>query len=280
MSERGSFVREALIVAAAKYRRLPCVVSIHGAGFVAFSERRPRLVSHVLGMACAVTVLGQDAHAAVRRVNSRVHLELIPNPVTLDAAAGPVKDTSELVLFAGEIGLRKGADVLARAWKTVAARRPQARCLMLGPATGLTVPTAPRLEILGPVGRDEVRELIRRARVVALPSRGEALPMILVEAGAAGRPFVSTSVGGIESLAGGGMIVPVGDHEALADALTSFLESPESAQAAGERGRAICDERMSPRVVDMLLRQLYAYAIIQAGRAPGVPIPAAYSQER
>ena len=275
MSERGSFVREALIVTAARWRRLPCVVSIHGAGFVAFSERRPRLVSHVLGMACAVTVLGEDAHAAVRRVNPRLHLELIPNPVTLDATAGPVQETSELVLFAGEIGLRKGADVLARAWKTVAARRPQARCVMLGPRTGLPIPTAPRLEVLAPVGRDEVRQFIRRARVIALPSRGEALPMILAEAGAAGRPFVSTPVGGIELLAGGGTIVPVGDHEALADALTSFLASPESAQAVGELGRRICDERMSPQVIDTLLRRLYAYASTRARRPNGMPIPAA-----
>lgn len=262
MSEGGSFVREALIVAAAKRRHLPCVVTIHGAMFVAFSEKWPRLVARVLGMASVVTVLNEAAREAVRRVDADARIELIPNPVTLDLSARPVRDTSELVLFAGEIGVRKGADVLARAWKTVAMRRPLARCIMVGPATEMKLPDLERLEARGPVNRSEVLRLIRQARVVALPSRREALPMILTEANAAGRPFVSTPVGGVESIASGGALVPVGDHEALADALTDFLVDPERAQSVGMRGQKICSERMSLEVIDARLRQLYVQAQI------------------
>jgi glycosyltransferase involved in cell wall biosynthesis len=258
MSEGGSFVREALIVAAARWRRLPCVATMHGAEFVSFSERWPRLVAMVLGMAPVVTVLSETARAAVKRVDADVRVELIPNPVTLDLSAGPVEDAPEVVLFAGEIGVRKGADVLARAWRTVAARRPLARCIMVGPSTELRLPDIGRLEVRGPVERGEVQRLIRQARVIVLPSRSEAVPMILVEASAAGRPFVSTPVGGVESLAGGGTLVPVGDHEALADALTDFLANPEHAQSAGTRGQKICSERMGLNVIDARLRQLYA----------------------
>src|SRR5277367_3967885 len=57
MSEGGSFVREAAILAAAKCRRLPRVITIHGPGFADFSDRRPRLVGAVLRMASAITVL-------------------------------------------------------------------------------------------------------------------------------------------------------------------------------------------------------------------------------
>ena len=260
VSEGGSFVRESLIVAAARCRHLPCVVTIHGAMFVAFSEKWPRLVARVLGMASVVTVLNEAAREAVRRAGADVRIELIPNPVALDLTASPVQDTSELVLFAGEIGVRKGADVLARAWKIVATRRPLARCIMVGPATELKLPDIERLEARGSVDHGEVQRLIRQARVIALPSRSEALPMILAEANAAGRPFVSTPVGGIESIAPGGMLVPVGDHEALADALTDFLTNPERAQSVGTRGQKLCSERMSLNVVDARLRQLYTQA--------------------
>jgi glycosyltransferase involved in cell wall biosynthesis len=257
MSEGGSFVREAAILAAAKLRRLPRVVTIHGPNFAAFSERHPHLVGVVLRMASAITVLSETDLAVAMRLAPRVHGELLPNPTPLDLDSRAVAETPEMVLFAGEVGLRKGADVLQRAWETVAHKRPSARCVVVGPATELSLPETERLEIRGPVGAEEVKQLIREARVIALPSRGEALPMILTEAMAAGRPFVSTPTGGIASLADSGIIVPVEDHEALADALIELLANPERAQSLGTAGQIRCRENMSPERVGIRLRRLY-----------------------
>jgi glycosyltransferase involved in cell wall biosynthesis len=257
MSEGGSFVREAAILAAAKCRRLPRVVTIHGPGFADFSDRRPRLVRAVLRMASAVTVLSEVDLAAVRRVAPSAHVEILPNPMLLDSDAGPVAETPEVVLFAGEVGLRKGADVLQRAWGTVASRRPLAKCIVVGPATELRLPETERLEVRGPVDSDDVRKLIRQARVIALPSRGEALPMILTEAMAAARPFVSTPTGGTASLADGGLIVPVEDHQALAEALIELLADSERAQSLGTAGQMYCRDTMSPEAVGVSLGRLY-----------------------
>jgi glycosyltransferase involved in cell wall biosynthesis len=257
MSEGGSFLREAMIVAAAKCRRLPRVITIHGPGFADFSVRRPRLVGAVLRMASAITVLSEVDLAAVQRLAPNIHSEIVPNPMPLDMVADSVAGTPEVVLFAGEVGLRKGADVLQRAWETVAPQRPYARCIVVGPSTDLRLPATERLEVHGPVKSDEVKLLIRGARVVALPSRGEALPMILTEAMAAGRPFVSTPTGGIASLAAGGLIVPVEDHQAVADALIDLLADPDYAQLLGSAGQRLCRERMSPEAIDSCLRQLY-----------------------
>ena len=209
-------------------------------------------------MASAVTVLSDTDVAAVRRLAPNVHVELLPNPMPLDLAADPVTATSEMVLFAGEVGLRKGADVLHRAWEAVAFSRPHARCVIVGPATKLRLSPTVRLAVHGPVNSDGVRQLIREARVIALPSRGEALPMILTEAMAAGRPFVSTPTGGIASLAGCGLIVPIEDHEALADALIALLADPGYAQSLGVAGQTRCRETMSPQAIGVRLRQLYS----------------------
>ncbi len=261
MSEGGSFIRETAIVAAAKCRRLPRIITIHGRDFADFSERHPHLVKVALRMASAITVLSEVDLAVVRRLAPSVYAELLPNPAPLDLVAGSVAETSEVVLFAGEVGLRKGADVLQRAWEVVASRRPLARCIVVGPATGLHLPKTERLEVRGPVESEEVRNLIHEARVITLPSRSEALPMILTEAMAAGRPFVSTLTGGISSLADGGLIVPVEDHQALADALIALLADPARAQALGSAGRTLCRERMSPDRIDIRLRQLYSLQI-------------------
>lgn len=258
MSEGGSFLRETAVVVAAKCRRLPCIITIHGPGFADFSARRSHLVSAVLRLASGITVLSDRDLDVVRRLAPRVHAELLPNPVPLDLAAGPVGATSEVVLFAGEVGLRKGADVLQQAWLTVASRRPLARCIVVGPATELRIPSTERLEVRGPVDSDEVRRLIREARVIVLPSRGEALPMILTEAMAAGRPFVSTPTGGVPFLAQGGLIVPVGDQQALAEALIELLTNPEHAQSLGRVGQILCRERMSPEAIGSRLQRLYS----------------------
>ena len=230
---------------------------MHGSRFVEFSVRRPRLVARVLRRASAITVLNEPSEAVVRALVPSARIELVPNAMALDLAAGPVRDTDEIVLFAGAVSTSKGVDVLHRAWQLVAAKRPSARCVIAGPAADLDLPPLERLEVLGPVGRERVRELIRSARVIALPSRAEALPMILSEAMAAGRPFVSTPVGGVRALGEGGVLVPVGDHQALAAALVELLGDRDRAQGLGEAGQALCRRWMAPDVVDARLRELY-----------------------
>ena len=256
-SQGGSFTREAVVLAAARMRRLPRVVTIHGPAFAGFAARRPRLVSAVLGMASAVTVLTETDLQAVRRLAPGVPSELLCNPVAPAPAELRVQETEEVVLFAGEVGLRKGADVLRRAWETVAAARPGARCVIVGPATDLRLEPCERLEVRGAVGAADVKRLICEARVVALPSRQEALPMILTEAMAAGRPFVATPVGGVATLQRGGLLVPVEDHEELAAALIELLANPHRAAALAAGGEAVCRERMSPKAVAGRLSELY-----------------------
>jgi glycosyltransferase involved in cell wall biosynthesis len=260
MSEGGSFLREAAVLASARLRGLPRVVTIHGYRFSEFAGRWPRLVRWALGMAGAVIVLSDSDGATVRRLVPQTRVELVPNAMPLDLGAGPVGETAEVVLFAGEVGTRKGADVLHRAWPIVTLRRPLATCVVVGPATGLNLPVIERFERRGPVSPTQVRELIREARVVTLPSRGEVLPVILAEAMAAGRPFVATPVGGVGSLAAGGILVAVDDEVALAEGLIELLSDPQRAQALGSAGRALCERQMAPEVVDARLRDVYAIA--------------------
>ncbi len=261
LSERGSFLREGPLVALARKRGLVTVATIHGASFIPFAGRYPWLVSTVLRRAHAVTCLEQGTLDVVRRSAPRVHSEIMPNPVLVDDSFSPADRTDELVVFAGEISLRKGADVLHRTWRLVAQRRPAARCLMVGPAADFAPPDAERLEVRSPVDPIEMKEILRRARVVALPARAEVVPMALTEAMSLGRPFVSTPVGGIPDLAGaGGMLVPVDDEIGLADRLTDLLANPDLARTIGERGRQFCRDTQSVEAIDARLRELYTAA--------------------
>ncbi len=263
LSERGSFLREGWLVVLAHRRGLVTVATIHGAEFIAFAGKHPRLASAVLRRADLITCLDQETLDLVRSNATGVRSELVRNPVFVgDEPPPPVDTTDELVVFAGEIGLRKGADVMSNAWRLVAQRRPRARCLMVGPVTDFATPPAERLEMREPVGPDEMQEILRSARVIALPARAEGMPMVLTEAMSLGRPFVSTPVGAIPELAAaGGMLVPVEDASALADSLTELLADPELARTIGERGRQFCVETRSFKIVGARLRELYAAAV-------------------
>jgi glycosyltransferase involved in cell wall biosynthesis len=258
LSERGSFLREGSLVALANRRGLVTVVTIHGASFLPFAQRYPWLVSATLRRASLVTCLEQETLNLVGVLAPDVQCEILPNPVFVEAHSSPAAATDELVVFAGEVGLRKGADVLHRAWQLVAQRRPVARCLMVGPVGDFTPPDSERLELRGPVTAAEMRQILKAARVVVLPARAEAMPMILTEAMSAARPFIGTPVGAIPELANaGGLLVPVDDELALADRLTELLADPALAQGLGEAGQRFCIQTRSVEVIDARLRGLY-----------------------
>jgi glycosyltransferase involved in cell wall biosynthesis len=94
------------------------------------------------------------------------------------------------------------------------------------------------------------------------------MPMILTEAMSAGRPFISTPVGGIPELARhGGLLVDVGDAEALASGLQELLGDGARAAKLGESGWRYCFETRSVEVIGKRLGELYADAAMRSTRA-------------
>ena len=261
LSEKGSFVREGFLVGLARRRGLLTAVTMHGASFLPFAEKHPRLAVAVLRRAHLVMCLDQETLDFVQLNAPEVLSTIVPNPIFVDDSFLPADATEELVVFAGEIGLRKGADVLCQAWPLIAERRPHARLLMVGPVSDFAPGDAERLEVLLPVDASEMRAIMQDARVVALPSREEKMPMALTEAMSLARPFVSTPVGGIPELAhAGGRLVAVGDEIGLADVLTELLANPDRARAIGESGRRFSLETRSVDTIDARVRELYALA--------------------
>lgn len=88
--------------------------------------------------------------------------------------------------------------------------------------------------------QDSVVPFLDSCDVAVLPSMAEGVPRSLVEAMAAARPVLATSVGGIPELVEDGVtgrLVAPGDAEALAGALVWFREHPEEARRMGQRAR-------------------------------------------
>jgi glycosyltransferase involved in cell wall biosynthesis len=72
------------------------------------------------------------------------------------------------------------------------------------------------------------RQALTLGRIMAVPSRAESLPYVVLEAAAAGKPLITTGVGGIPEIYGplSNTLVPPADAAALARAITQALDHP------------------------------------------------------
>lgn len=92
-----------------------------------------------------------------------------------------------------------------------------------------------RVEFLGHVPPEQVRQLLRGAVAVLMPSRyHEFSPYSALEAMAQGVPVVATAMGGLPELIGGERCVPAGDSGALAARLAALWSDGRLRQAEGE----------------------------------------------
>lgn len=260
MAADGSIVRKGALLALARRTGHHTVVTVHGSRFEASSARRPRLTAAALGQAEMALVLSPQMQRIVGELAPQLPVELFANPVEVDAAPSAPSGRAPLVVFAGEVGERKGADVLAAAWPLVRASVPDARLCIAGPPTDLQIDPGAGAELLGSRSRAEVRELLRGARVAVLPSRAEALPMMLLEAMGCGTPIVATDVGDVRRLTdlGAGVLSPVGDAAALADALIALLTDDAAADRYGAAGHAACAEHFSIDAIAAQTERHYA----------------------
>jgi glycosyltransferase involved in cell wall biosynthesis len=94
----------------------------------------------------------------------------------------------------------------------------------------------------------EAGRLLPAFDVLALSSRSEGTPIVLLEAMAAGVPVVATAVGGVPEVAPGGeiLLVPPGDPAALAAALLRCLERGDETRARVEAAQRRVAEAYAP----------------------------------
>jgi len=99
---------------------------------------------------------------------------------------------------------------------------------------------ADRIRLLPPAGLESVRDGYAACNLVCFPTYRDALPRIVMEAQAMGKPVVAYDTGGVpEAMLGGetGFLVPVGDVAAMASRVSFLLAHPEAGEAMGQAGR-------------------------------------------
>lgn len=163
---------------------------------------------------------------------------LIPNGIDFAAireACGLHPKDSGCVLFVGRLEPMKGVDTLIRAFaKAISGLSPDIHLRIVGDGSLLqslktlcsTLEIDHRVKFVGRVPAAAVFDEFARAEIFCGLSRSEALGNVFLEAQAAGCAVVATSTGGIPDIVQdgvSGILVPVGDADAAAEAIRSLL---------------------------------------------------------
>lgn len=148
--------------------------------------------------------------------------------------------------FVGRFTRDKGIPELVEAFSKLRRRFRDLRLLLLGRfEDGDPVPEATRRFLLSDPGVvnagyvSNASPYYQVMDVLALPTYREGFPTVALEASAAGRPVVAArATGAVDAVVDGltGLLVPVGDVEALTEALWKLLADPELARKMGRAG--------------------------------------------
>jgi glycosyltransferase involved in cell wall biosynthesis len=210
--------------------------------------------------------------------NTLLKLGIAPDRIALIAGSGveiarfkpaPEPDGPPTAAFVGRLLDDKGIRALIAAMRILHARGCHVVLLIAGtpdPANPTSVPLAevrswtndPDIRWLGNV--EDIAGLWARAHIAVLPSRREGLPKALLEAAACGRPMVATDVPGCREIVipeKTGLLVPVDDAPAMADAIERLAKDAALRARFGANARRLVEARFSDVIVARQIVDLY-----------------------
>jgi colanic acid/amylovoran biosynthesis glycosyltransferase len=239
-------------------RRARAVVAPLGDAIAASAVRRADAVRTVSEFtASLVRELGVEPTAIFHAfIDTEAFLERPPEPLP----------TAPRVAFIGVLERYKSIAVLARAWRLAAPRLPGATLELVGRGSLSAVVEALVTDVPEQtvwhehLDAGELAALLDRSTCLVLPSASEGLPRVAIEALARGRPVIGSRAGGIpETVVDGinGLLVPVGDVEALAEALVRVLSDEVLASRLAREARpAVEPLLMTPKEYAERMRAL------------------------
>lgn len=247
------------------------------------TPERSRIESVAARVPAAVVVASSTASvAAQRHLTPKRRVELVAlgtDLASVQSRAGSgafVRSkhgwaSDRLVGIVGRLQEWKGQDVFLRAAALIAGTHPDVKFLVVGGAVlgwegdypqrlqGLArdLGIADRVHFAG--HQDDVYPWFDALDVVVHASFGEPFGLVLVEAMALGKPLIATNSGGpadIVEHGTSGLLVPPGNHEAMADALIGLLDDSERSgrmgSAAALRAQHFDESAMAGRFADLL----------------------------
>ena len=250
---------------------LPLVTTSHGSD-VRLVDAMPggrRMLAAVVRRSARFTAVSTWLAEQIRAAVPGSEPIVAPMPANVELFAPSPDARRDRLLFVGRLNTQKGLAFLLQALaKTkrpvpldVVAEGPDATELRaLADGLGLGA----RVSWLGNRPAAELAALYQRAAAVVMPSVGEGLGMVAVEAQLTETPVVAFASGGLTDVVVDGrtgLLVPPGDVPALTAALDRVLADGRLASALGAAGRTAALERFTPVAAAERYAAIYEAAI-------------------
>lgn len=256
-------------------RQTPLLVRINGANFFFDTElqRAPNLFEHRNEYATlqhATHLAASSRYAATRHLEiagmTERRCEVIPNSVdaSLFCPDASVAPDPGLILYVNSLNPKKGIEQLIDAANDLLPRRPESRLVVVGGDNMRSLKgqyleqlkervhpdLRTRVEFVGRLPREQVRDWMRRAAVCVFPSHMETFGIAPAEAMAVARPVIYSKLGpGPELVTDGvnGLLCDPHDPRDIVRQIEQILDQPAFAAQLGAAAREkilhFCDTR-------------------------------------
>jgi len=179
-----------------------------------------------------------------------------------------IPEGAKVVLFVGRLVGDKGVNELVRAFNKLEQELEDLYLLLVGPREEeldpLSTETAREIEsnprIIETGFREDVESFFAASTILAVPSYREGFPNVFVQAAAMMVPVVGTRITGVvDAVRDGenGILVPAGDHESLAGAMSRLLSDPGLCEKMGRAGRRFVEDNYERTRVWSAVRSVY-----------------------
>lgn len=253
-------------------------LTLHGPAefFDVRANRLPEKLSSATFVACASDWARSQAMALLPTAKWS-HLEVIRGGVDTDLWRASDRDSATRleILNVGRLAPVKGQALLVDAIAQLGKRGVDVHCRIVGDgpereqlARRITeLGLHDSVELTGPVGQDQIRELYEQADVFCLPSFREGLPFVLIEALSMELAVVATRIMGIPELVTdgrSGLLVTPARVDELAEALERLSRDRELRISLGRAGRQTVQRDYEMARVAEELRSAFAAAEVAA----------------
>lgn len=271
----------------ARENQLPCVLTIHGElSDWGLRQKMPKkriyrlvLLDRILRNVNALHAVTRAEKEQVVKLGYETPVVVAPNgiePAPFEALPDPtefiqrfpVLKGKRIVLFLGRLHAKKGLDILARSFSTIAKRFEDTVLLVVGPNKfGTREKMESILSSEGLLGRTVFTGLLTGedklaamscADLFVLPSHSDVLGIAVLEAMAARLPVVITE--GCEfpevSEHGAGLVVEP-DEPPITEAITKLLSDADLCKRMGQQGHKLVTERYTWQIAVTAMANLY-----------------------
>lgn len=284
-SYHWGFLRDALFLDLARAHGAATVLHLHGGDFLPFLERLPRglrcIARSALIRVGRVIVLDRATEAGLQALLGPRQVARIVNAVTVPVIPARRAPTAPVrIIFAGALLRAKGVlelleaaeglrgalvELIGPAGEEIRSQLERQRAVCEGSAV-----------LVGELPRAGVLARLASGHVFVLPSHREGLPMVLLEAMAAGCAIVTTPVGGIPDVLRDGIdarFVTVGDVAGLRRTLQELIDRPDERERLGRAAHARAKDQHSLAATSRRLAEFYRTLLAERVRTSLRPAP-------